>query len=130
MNPIKYLPIIVALLATIMTGCESRESKIKASIADNIKSHPQRLFNAFHPVGTAKSVKVHSVQLSGNNANVVFTIFWQGPFTKDGYTKIAAHYDGDIQRWTGAQILATNGTTNRDVGDFAIGFLDGFINGR
>ena len=59
-----------------------------------------------------------------NGADVTFTIYWKGPITSDGYTKVAAHYDAQVQRWTRTTILATNGITNGQANEaaFNIGF--------
>lgn len=111
-------------IAIILTGCDSRETKIKNAITRDLQSNPKQLFDAFHPVGTGRSVKVHSVQVGRNGADVTFTIYWRGPITSDGYTKVAAHYDAQVQRWTRTTILATNGITNGQANEaaFNIGF--------
>ena len=123
MNSNFLLPILLGCLLFV-TGCDSRETKIKNAITRDLQSSPQQLFNAFHPVGTGKSVKVHSAQVGRNGADVTFTIYWQGPITSDGYTKVAAHYDAQVQRWTRTTILATNGITNGQANEaaFNIGF--------
>ena len=97
-----------------------------------------------HPVGTAKSVKVHDVTVdqwkNGNKTNsekdiiqftVRFTIYWSGPITKDGYTKATQTYDEESDRWIGGKILSTNGVTNTEVKEgaieFGVGFLQGYL---
>ena len=123
-----YVAIVFGILVILgLRSCfsgDSRETKLKTAITQNLESNPQQLFNVFHPIGTAKSVKVHSIQLYNNGADATFTIYWQGPIRSDGYTKIVAHYDADVQRWTRNQILATNGITNAEANEaaFNIGY--------
>lgn len=92
----------------------------------------QELFDRTHPIGTAKSVTVHEVQeVSGPGGqrfiHVRFTLFWEGPIVKDGYTKILLTWDPEIRRTIGAEILDTNGVTNSDFqrAMFDIGFAVG-----
>jgi hypothetical protein len=42
-----------------------------------------------------------------------FTIYWEGPVVKDGFTKVSATWDNESQRWSPGQIIATNGMTNQ-----------------
>ena len=117
-----YSLLFAVLISFFTTGCESREDKIKDAVSTSLQNHRQQIFDAFHPIGTAKYIKVHSIEVYGNNVDAVFTIYWQGPITTDGYTKVAMHYDGDVERWTAAQILATNGMTNSQAGELAFDF--------
>jgi len=119
MKPAKYSFLFASIFSLLLIGCQSRESKIKNAISESLRSHQQELFNVFHPIGTAESVKIHSIQVYGNTVDVVLTIYWQGPITTDGYTKVAMRYDGDVQRWTGYQIIATNGITNAQANEAA-----------
>ena len=94
------------------------------------------IFNGFHPVGTAKGVTVHDVAITWKHGqptnrlndvqayNVRFTLYWEGPITRDGFTKIGATFDAESQRWIGSQIVATNGVTNQQAGE-AIGQIGG-----
>jgi hypothetical protein len=41
-----------------------------------------------------------------------FTIYWERPVVKDGFTKVTATWDNESRRWLPGQILATNGMTN------------------
>lgn len=120
----KSLLSVFFAITVCLAGCDSRESKIQNAITRDLQNSPQQLFNAFHPVGTAKYVKVHSVKVERQGADATFTIYWKGPMTSDGYTKVAAHYDAQVQRWTHTAILATNGITNAQANDaaFNIGF--------
>jgi hypothetical protein len=89
------------------------------------EKNKQQLFAAFHPVGTAKSLIVHDVAVSGwkhgqaaarvdeiLGFSIRFTIYWEGPLVKDGFTKVSATWDNESQGWLSGQILATNGMTN------------------
>ena len=88
-----------------------------------MNENKQNLFKAFHPVGTATKVEVHEVQIVWRNDRpsknpndmlgygVRFTIYWRGPLTSDGFTKVVALFDNESQRWVQSQILATNGVT-------------------
>lgn len=104
---------------------------VLAGVAQNgFNANKQALFDSFHPVGTAKTVTVHDVSINGwkhghpsDDANdiqqftVRFTIYWEGPITTDGYTKISAVFDVETGRYVASQVLATNGITNKDAGD-------------
>lgn len=84
----------------------------------------QEIFNALHPIGKAGSAVLHQLEVKwkdGRRTNreedilmigVRFTVFWDGPITKDGYTKLFVVYDSEVGRITGTQVLATNGITN------------------
>ena len=116
--------------------------ELQAAFTDN----KQELFNHIHPVGTATSVKVHDVSVEWKNGvrtnmekdllrfTVRFTIYWQGPITKDGYTKATETYDEESERWIGGQVLSTNGVTNTEVTEgavnFGVGFLQGYLEHR
>lgn len=108
------------------------EEVLAASLQKTLNQNVQQLFNGIHPVGTAKNAVVHDVSIvwkHGRTTNRVedvqaftarYTLYWEGPITKDGYTKVSATFDVETRRWTTSQILATNGVTNRDAGE-AIG---------
>jgi len=99
-----------------------------------LNQNKQQVLNNIHPVGTAKNAVVHDVAIvwkHGQATNrmedvlqftVRYTLYWQGPVTQDGYTKISETFDNESQRYTAFQILATNGVTNEHVGE-AIGSL-------
>jgi hypothetical protein len=112
------------------------EQVLGAEIQKDLNQNKQKLFTNIHPVGTAKSVTLHDVTVTawkrGQDTNrfedvqqftVRFTLYWEGPITKDGYTKIASTYDVESQRYTSGQILATNGMTNQDAGNAALGLF-------
>ena len=121
MKPLNCVAIVVALVA-ITGGCQSREAKLHNEVVKLLNTRKQELFNACHPIGTAKSVSVHAVQVTGNALDVSCTVYWQGPVTQDGYTKLLLHYDGDVQRWTDRRIEVTNGITNEDMNAAAFNF--------
>ena len=114
------------------------EDVIAAELEQALNQNKQMIFNGFHPVGTAKAVKVHDIAITWKHGqptnrvqdiqayNTRFTMYWEGPVTKDGFTKVSANFDAESQRWVGSQILATNGTTNREAGE-AIGQIGGAI---
>jgi hypothetical protein len=100
-------------------------TQLREQLQSGFDKNKQQLFNAFHPVGTAKSVVVHDVSLNGwkhgqatarpdeiLGFSIRFTIYWEGPLVKDGFTKVAASWDNESQRWLPGQVLATNGMTN------------------
>lgn len=99
----------------------------------------QATFDNIHPVGTAKSIKVHAVEIlgwkNGIRTNrmedivqfkVRYTLYWSGPVTDDGFTKIEAIYDAESQKCVSSQILATNGVTNGQAAE-AVGYAAGML---
>lgn len=104
----------------------------------NKDRQPQTWFKDLHPIGTAKNIKVHEVKLQTKDGTTTgitirFTLYWQGPITTDGWTKVKTFYDCETERYTQVEIEATNGKTNSDIGkflkDFAVGFGAGLLNG-
>lgn len=135
---------LVLITASLCLGCGRRDSTsttpqgasafkveevLTASLHQCLNQAKQQLFNGLHPVGTAKGVTVHDVAIMwkhGQRTNrpqdvqaytVRYTLYWQGPMTTDGYTKVSATFDTESQRWTAMEILATNGMTNQDAGE-------------
>lgn len=97
-----------------------------------LNENPQRVFNAFHPVGTASHVEVHDVQPALGQGGqklwaIRFTIFWRGPVQTDGYTTVVTYFDVDSKRNVGTEVLSTNGITNQQAGEFALEFTTGFL---
>ena len=106
----------------------------------DISEAKQQIFDAVHPIGTAKSTRLHELKVTWKNGvrtnrpedivliEVRYTVFWQGPVTKDGFTKMSMVYDPEIERFTDTKIIATNGITNdrfaKGVG-IAVGFAVG-----
>ncbi|MBI5818303.1 MAG: OmpH family outer membrane protein [Verrucomicrobia bacterium] len=103
----------------------------------NANGRPQKWFDFLHPIGTAKKIKVYEVKRQKNGDKITgvtirFTLYWESPITKDGWTKVKSFYDCETERYTN-EIEKTNGTTNSDVGnflkDFAVGFGAGVLDG-
>lgn len=114
-------------------------AQVAAALGPVLNQNRQALFEVFHPVGTAHSIALHDVQLGWRNGvatsdenDVValrarFTIYWEGPLTVNGFSKVEMTYDGESQRWLDSQILATNGMTHEEFESacFDFGFLLG-----
>ena len=81
----------------------------------NRVSRAQILTDSIHPCSTVTDVRIHEVSDSTSQLVIRYTLFWEGPITKDGYTKIRAVYDNEIKRWVETKIEATNGITNSDL---------------
>ncbi len=107
------------------------EPKPAISVADaenELSPLKQRIFDTFHPVGTAKSLTVHAVATNdtdqGLQTEVRYTVRWEGPL-QTGYTKIRTVVDHESGAWVVNEVLATNGVTNQEVGEaVAQGFKD------
>ncbi len=94
-----------------------------------LSSAKQEVFDTFHPVGRATGVELHAVEVKWKNSirtnrlediegmGIRYSVFWEGPLTKDGYTKLYSVYDAELGRLIGSEILATNGITNNDVAE-------------
>lgn len=119
---------------------EDVETTLKKEISSRLSANKQKLFDAIHPTGKAKEVRLHSVSSKWKTSKpkslkdlqgytVVYTIFWEGPIIEDGYTKVASYFDADVDRFTGTQVLATNGITNSDAAEMITSFCQGFIGG-
>ena len=112
------------------------EQDILNHLQQELPIYKQNIFDSIHPVGTAKSLTVHDVTINWKpntrhtqpqdilQFTVRFTLYWEGPVTKDGYTKLEKTYDNESQRWVNGSILETNGVTNSDTA-----YLGGFIGG-
>ncbi len=130
-NPLSFVGAIFVILVVLgIRGCfsgASKEDKLKDYVGQGLNTNRQRLFQQFHPVGTAKYVKVNSIELNPTAVTVVCTIHWESPFISDGYTKVALRYDREVERWTRHTILETNGMSNEQADEIAfdVGFLIG-----
>jgi hypothetical protein len=116
------------------------ESTLQANIQKKLSQNKKELFKSIHPIGNAREVRVHEVHSQWRSQNpktlkdlkgysVVYTIYWSGPITADGYTKVESYFDADVDRFTQTRVLATNGTTKSDAMHFATEFLTGFVGG-
>jgi len=136
---------VFGMCSNVWTGITGPSTSVEQRIANNCQSlltrDKQAVFDQLHPIGTAKSIVVHEVNVDswkhGKATNqesdiirftVRYTLFWEGPITTDGYTKIESTYDMESQRWT-TKVLGTNGTTNEDVKSGAISFGVEFLKG-
>lgn len=123
--------IIVSLCFVLaLVGCDSNSS-VRDKVNTSLNVTKQKWFDRFHPIGTAKTIKLHETKVEntaqGKRTTARFTVYWEGPFTKDGFTKIQAIHDEESNRWVRAEILETNGTTKTQVLDGVGAFLDGFV---
>jgi len=137
----KSVSSLILIAAVLCTGCQPTrraEDLIAAEIQQDLNQNKQQVFRSIHPMGFAKSATVHDVTIlwkHGQSTNrlqdiqeitVRYTIYWEGPITKDGYTKVSETFDTETQRYTRGSILATNGITNKEAGE-TIGVIGGAI---
>lgn len=120
---------------------KSVKDKVTDSVTAALVQNKQAIFDYLHPTGTATGLKVHEVSLTWKDGNdteriqdvtsftVRFTVYWQGPITNNGFTKVEATFDTESERYTSFNILATNGITKSDVADGVGAFIGGFIQG-
>ena len=105
---------------------EDVEAKLASEIQTTLNTQKQSFFDAVHPMGTARSVKVIGINSAWKTAHprsmdelkgfkVEYVLYWQSPLISDGYSKIASSYDADIGRFVAHEVLTTNGTTRKDV---------------
>jgi hypothetical protein len=127
------------IASTPPRAAPSPEEVIAGAFQTVYSQNKQQIFDKIHPLGIAKSVVVHDVTITawkhGRATNrpedilqytVRYTIYWEGPITKDGFTKISQTFDTETQRCVSAEILATNGTTNSDVA-YGLGVIGGAL---
>lgn len=91
----------------------------------------QVVLDQIHPTATLVRVSVSEVRLTypGDIApkdlkdvqkfDVRLVLYWKGWITDSGYTKVAMTYDREVGRWTKSEVLDTNGTTNKEIGETA-----------
>jgi hypothetical protein len=118
--------------AVAATSAEQVRSQLKSEISNILNANRQQIFQAFHPVGTAQRIEVHDVNAAQGAAGPAllefrYTIYWRGPVTTDGFTKVSQTYDFESQRCVNTQILATNGITKAEATESAIAFATGFL---
>lgn len=107
-------------------GEKDARNKLYNSYIDSPKGKvyaPQGFFEMFHPLGKAKSIVVHDVKLEVDEKDfkrgkftpvkeyIRFTIYWEGPVEKSGYTKLQQTFDLESRKTIGWKILSTNGMT-------------------
>lgn len=118
-------------------GTEALEAELGAMLTAFVAEQRQQIFNALHPTGTVTDSKVHEAKVTKWRKGVAtnrpediaefvvrYTIYWEGPVTRDGFTKIAQTYDAEVGRYIRSEILATNGITNEEAAQ-AAGFVFG-----
>lgn len=150
-HPIKALALIIGIpliLLIIIGSCStstpspnhtysstaSLQEALVTTFQKTCNNSKQQIFDSIHPIGTAKNITVHEVTVDswkndqvGNKRSdirqftVIYTIYWEGPITKDGFTKVSEQWDNESQRSISQKILATNGITKNDIG-YGIGF--------
>lgn len=130
LQPVAKLMAVLGILLVALTGCGHKPTQVEKA-QTYLSAHKQEWFDRFHPIGTAKSVTVHDVAITngpnGTQAVIRFTLYWEGPITKDGFTKIRAVHDKESNRIVRAEILETNGTTNRQAVENVAAFVGGFL---
>lgn len=87
----------------------------------------QKELERFHPLGTAKSVRINDVSFrwkSGiptfRKADIeqvvtTFTLYWTSPLRKQGWTVVREVYDMRTKKLISVRLLETNGITNNEV---------------
>lgn len=114
------------------------EAELAAKIQRDLNNNRDKFFHKIHPVGKATSIKVHEVKSHWKTAkprnlddlvgfDVRYTIFWDGPIQKDGFTKLISTYDAEVERYVDTSIIATSGITNDDAVNASISFLTGLL---
>lgn len=114
------------------------EAELAAKIQQDLDNKKDDFFHKIHPVGTAKSIQVHEVKSHWKtdkpksladltSYEVRYTIYWDGPIQKDGYTKLTSTYDAEVGRYVDTTVIATTGVTNGDAVDASIEFLTAFL---
>lgn len=116
---------------------EALEAELGAMLTAFVAEQRQQIFNALHPTGTVTDSKVHEAKVTKWRKGVAtnrpediaefvvrYTIYWEGPVTRDGFTKIAQTYDAEVGRYTHSEVLSTNGVTNEEAAQ-AAGFVFG-----
>ena len=123
-------------------GSKSPEDQMKEGMNGILNKNKQAVFDKIHPTGTATKVEVHAVEIVWKNNKpsknlndilrfgVRYTLYWKGPVTKDGFTKVYDIFDAESNRVVGRKILETNGVTNADAVRGGLDFLDGLLNGK
>ena len=92
----------------------------------------QRFFEAIHGSGTAKSVKVHDVSISGSKDHPIFAIsiaiYWTNANVTNGFTELILYKS--LEDFTGVTLQSTNGTLRDDWEPSLTDFLKGSMKAR
>jgi hypothetical protein len=124
---------------TDVIGRGESSEVVNAALTDSpqdfLNQNRQELFDLVHPQGIAKRVIVHDVEFKWKHGRathrtedveqvvVTFTLYWEGPIEKDGFTKMRMTYDNESKRWISTEVLSTNGFTKKDVGEVMVGLM-------
>jgi hypothetical protein len=131
--------VVIALLAG-GAGRQVRAEDVIASRANALlDSSKQQIFDSVHPVGNATAARIDRVTIdrwaNDNPTSKVedvrqftldYTVSWEGPLTKQGYTKFRQVYDTESGRCLNTLLLETNGVTYEQVG-YTIGYAGGYL---
>ena len=105
---------------------KSAEEKLQESVSTYLKANKQQIVEKYHLLATAKDVELQKFMLVDRNAQptdklenaigyaILFTVFWEGPVTKDGYLKLNAFFDFSARTFTDVRVVQTNGVLNED----------------
>jgi hypothetical protein len=128
---IGFCAIHYVLILPLVKPGDMDTADVRRRVETALNATKQTWFDRFHPIGTAKSVKLHDVKVEdtpqGKRTTARFTLYWEGPLTKDGFTKIVAIHDAESNRWVRAEILETNGTTKTQVMEGVGAFIEGYL---
>jgi len=128
----KIFPVIITAIVTLFafSSCTPTPASSDAELERNLNSVKQDFFDAIHPIGTAKSIKLNSTTSNPPYLDVRMTVFWEGPINKDGYTKVIFRFDSEIDRITELEIEDTNGLTMEGIGYAAGSILGAILHGN
>ena len=136
--------LMVGIVAIAMlaggAGRQGRAEDVIASRANTLlDSSKQQIFDSVHPVGTATAARVDRVTIdrwaNDNPTSRVkdvrqftldYTISWEGPLNKQGYTKFRQIWDMESGQCLNTLLLDTNGVTKGQIG-YAIGYAGGYL---
>ncbi len=104
------------------------EDSVFAVVQRSADETKQKIYDSIHPAGRALNVSVRDVSVTdwkdGQDTNrfediqqftVRYTLYWETPAVKEGYTKILQTYDVPSQRYISCQVIETNGITKKDL---------------
>ena len=138
---------ILVGISLTFAGCsrspEAGEQQIVRALTDtayeNLNRNKQAIFSRIHPVGQATWAEVNEAAVSrwrngeptGRPKDVaafdyVFTIHWDSPLVRNGYTRIFSRFDFTAGRTVEMRILETNGLTNQDASNL-VDLLGGLL---
>lgn len=117
------------------------ESIVASKFETEMNKDRQAVFDGIHPVGIAKWVNVHAAKVTqwkgdrptNREEDIVqcvfrYTIYWEGPIEKKGFTKVESLYDRESQMFIGGRVLETNGITKDQVAFNVGAFIGELLN--